>query len=79
MPPGTAAGRDFSSLRALRLAAFGDLGWAGDRDRLSRVGRPLSGVGVGASFLDGALRLDVARGLYPREQFRVDLSIGARF
>jgi len=69
-------GRD---IRVLRLSAFGDLGWVGDRTRMADVGRPLSGVGIGASLLDGALRLDVARGLYPRRQFRVDLSIGARW
>ena len=69
-------GRD---VRALRLSAFGDLGWAGDRSRLGDVGRPLSGVGLGASLLDGIVRLDVARGLYPRRQYRVDLSLGARW
>lgn len=63
----------------LRPSLFGDLGWAGDRTKMSDVGRPLSGVGVGFSFLDGAIRLDLARGLYPREQTRLSLYLGARF
>ena len=58
---------------------FGDLGWAGPRDGWSNVGRPMSGVGVGASFLDGMIRFDVSRGIYPRVQTRVDLYLEARF
>src|SRR3712207_8657330 len=34
---------------AARVAVFGDLGWAGDRTRLGRIGRPMSGVGIGRS------------------------------
>jgi hypothetical protein len=62
-----------------RPTLFADLGWVGDRSKLSQVGRPMSGVGVGFSFLDGLMRFDIARGLYPRKQFRVDLSLEARF
>ena len=62
-----------------RPTIFGDLGWVGDRSKMGQVGRPMSGVGVGFSFLDGLMRFDVARGLYPRKQFRVDLSLEARF
>jgi Omp85 superfamily domain len=62
-----------------RTALFGDIGWAGDRTKLSDVGRPMSGVGVGFSALDGLIRLDVARGLYPQKQTRVNLYLDARF
>jgi hypothetical protein len=64
---------------AVRPALFADLGWAGDRTKLSQVGRPMSGVGAGVSFLDGLFRFDVARGLYPRKQFRVDLYLESKF
>ena len=67
-----------SSFRVMRPALFYDLGWAGARDDLSK-GRPLSGAGVGLSFLDGLFRLDVARGIYPEKGWRTDLHIGARF
>jgi hemolysin activation/secretion protein len=63
----------------VRPSVFGDIGWVGDRARLSEVGRPLSGVGAGVSFLDGLFRFDVARGLYPRKQFRVDLYLESKF
>ena len=69
-------GRDF---RAYRVSAFGDVGWVGDRTKLSEVGRPLSGVGVGLSVMDGLARIDLARGIYPRQQTRLDLSLGARW
>lgn len=62
-----------------RPTLFGDLGWVGDRTKLSDVGRPMSGVGAGMSFLDGLFRFDVARGLYPRKQFRVDLYLESKF
>ncbi len=58
---------------------FGDLGWTGDRTRLREVGRPMSGVGVGLGVLDGLIRFDLARGLYPRKQWRADLYLTARF
>ncbi|MFI5228433.1 MAG: ShlB/FhaC/HecB family hemolysin secretion/activation protein [Gemmatimonadales bacterium] len=63
----------------MRPTIFGDLGWVGDRSKLSQVGRPMSGVGAGVSFLDGLFRFDVARGLYPRKQFRVDLYLESKF
>lgn len=47
----------------VRPTIFADIGWAGPRASFSSPGRPLSGVGAGASVLDGMLRLDVARGL----------------
>lgn len=63
----------------VRPTVFGDLGWTGDRTKLNAVGRPLSGVGAGLSFLDGLFRFDVARGLYPRKQWRLDMYVEARF
>lgn len=63
----------------MRPTLFGDIGWVGDRDRVGEVGRPMSGVGAGVSFMDGLFRFDVARGLYPRKQFRVDLYLEAKF
>ncbi len=39
----------------------------------------MSGVGTGLSFLDGLFRFDVARGLYPRREWRLDLYVEARF
>jgi hypothetical protein len=61
-----------------RSTLFGDLGWVGDRTRLQDVGRPMSGVGYGESMFDGIMRFDVARGLYPRKQWRFDLYLDAR-
>ncbi len=64
---------------SIRPAIFGDLGWVGDRNRLAQVGRPMSGAGAGVSFLDGLFRFDVARGIYPRKQYRVDLYLESKF
>jgi hypothetical protein len=82
----TAAGNAFWLVRSevaqggvVRRTLFADWGWVGSRDALGAIGRPLTGVGTGLSVLEGAFRIDVARGLFPREQWRVDLSLGARF
>ena len=64
---------------AARRVLFADIGWAGDRDNLENVGRPMSGVGVGFSVLDGLFRFDIARGLYPEKQFRVTLYLDSRY
>ena len=64
---------------AARPVVFADVGWAGPSDRLRHPGRPASGVGVGASFMDGLIRFDVARGIFPRKGFRSDMYIEARF
>jgi len=45
-----------------RLAAFSDAGWAGT-GRDAFTSRPLISAGIGASFLDGLFRIDLARGL----------------
>ena len=64
----------------MRPVIFGDVGWAGSRDRLfDKPGQVMSGAGVGASFLDGLMRVDVARGIRPREMWRMDLYLEARF
>lgn len=85
--PATAAGDAFWLTRAelgapagpLRAVIFGDLGWAGSRRTWHEVGRPLSGAGVGFSFLDGLVRFDVAKGIWPGKQVRVDLTVDAKF
>lgn len=85
--PGTGVGESFwmsrteigSNFAGARPVVFADLGWAGPRDGWNAIGRPLSGVGVGASFLDGLVRIDLARGVHPRWQTRLDLYLEARF
>jgi hypothetical protein len=62
-----------------RPIVFGDLGWAGSRADFSHPGRPLSGAGVGASFMDGLIRFDVAKGIYPEKAIRTNLYVEARF
>jgi hypothetical protein len=62
-----------------RPSVFADLGWAGSRTDFSHPGRPLSGAGVGASFMDGLIRFDVAKGIYPEKAVRANLYVEARF
>jgi hypothetical protein len=59
---------------SLRLALFGDAGWAGASD-LAFQARPLRGAGMGLSLLDDFLRLDLARGL-GAGGFRLHFSVG---
>jgi hypothetical protein len=49
-----------TSFPGARVALFSDAGWAGDRDSFLG-GRPLLSAGIGASLLDGVIRLDLAR------------------
>jgi hypothetical protein len=85
--PGTARGDAFwlargevaYGIEVVRPVAFADVGWAGDRRLWREVGRPMSGVGVGATLLDGLVRFDVARGIYPERGWRVDTYVEARF
>ena len=58
---------------------FYDVGWAGDRFSWKHPGTPLSGAGVGLSLLDGMIRTDLARGLQPQQQWRMDFYLEARF
>ncbi|MBI2797382.1 MAG: BamA/TamA family outer membrane protein [Gemmatimonadetes bacterium] len=64
---------------AFRVAAFYDAGWTGRKRDWQQPGRPLSGAGVGFSMLDGLMRLDIARGIFPTVQWRTDFSVEARF
>jgi len=59
-------------LPAARLVLFADVGRAGPREQLS-LSDPLLGVGVGASFVDGLVRIDVARAMRYRTGWRVDI------
>ncbi|HEV8265292.1 MAG TPA: BamA/TamA family outer membrane protein [Gemmatimonadales bacterium] len=54
-----------------RVALFTDVGRAAPRDRLS-LARPLVGVGIGASFVDGLVRVDLARALRSPKGWRLD-------
>lgn len=65
-----------TSFPAARLAVFSDAGWAGARDEFAR-GRPLLSVGAGASFLDGYVRMDLARALRAPTGWRLDLYLDA--
>jgi hypothetical protein len=58
---------------------FYDVGWAGSRENWGSQARPISGFGVGASMLDGLVRFDVARGIYPEKKIRANLYVEARF
>lgn len=62
-----------------RPVVFYDIGWAGDRRDFSDPGKPMSGAGVGASIMDGLIRFDVARGIYPEKKIRANLYVEARF
>lgn len=62
-----------------RPVVFGDLGWAGPRDQWSTPGRPMSGAGAGLSLVDGLIRFDLARGIYPTDRWRFYGYIEARF
>lgn len=63
----------------IREVIFGDLGWAGSRKNFSHPGRPLSGVGAGVSLMDGLVRFDVAKGIYPEKKVRANLYVEGRF
>jgi hypothetical protein len=58
---------------------FGDVGWAGRRQDFAHPGRPLSGAGFGISLMDGLLRADFSRGIWPEKGWRTDFYLGARF
>ena len=61
-------------LPAARLVLFYDVGRAGPRDHLS-LARPLMGAGLGASFLDGLVRIDLARALRSPRGWRLDFYV----
>lgn len=84
---GTAGGDAFWLARAevsrgvplIRPVLFADLGWAGARSDWRSGYRPLSDVGIGLRALDGLVRVDVARALYPVSRTRLSLAIERRF
>jgi hypothetical protein len=85
--PGTQGGDSYwltrieigRGIAAARGVVFGDIGWAGPQSMWSHPGRPMSGAGVGMSLMDGLVRADLARGIYPSQRFRFDLYVEARF
>jgi hypothetical protein len=62
-----------------RRMLFADIGWAGDRHDWANIGRPASGAGLGFSFMDGLIRTDIARGIYPTKQWHSALYFEARY
>jgi hypothetical protein len=58
---------------------FGDLGWAGDRHSWNEGVVPVSGAGIGGSFMDGLIRLDLAKGIRPSGWVQASLYLDARF
>jgi hypothetical protein len=68
-----------SSFVGARPVVFADLGWAGDRHDWSSRIHPMSGAGVGASFMDGLVRFDLAKGIYPEKKVRASLYVESRF
>jgi len=58
-------------LPAARLVLFADAARAGARDHLS-LSRPLVGIGIGASFVDGLVRIDVGRAVRSPTGWRID-------
>ncbi len=59
-------------LQAARVSVFWDAGWAGESADFD-TGDALTSAGIGLSFLDGLLRLDLARGLRSPTGWRVEL------
>ncbi len=67
-----------SSLPLIRAAVFSDWGWAGPRAAFAD-GRALVSAGIGASILDGIIRLDLARGLREPHGWRFDFYLDGVF
>jgi hypothetical protein len=59
---------------AARIALFSDVGWAGPGTAFAR-GRPLLSAGIGGSFFDGLLRVDLARALRAPKGWRMDFYV----
>ena len=57
---------------AVRPVLFYDVGWAGSRKTFGQT-QAQRGTGAGVGFLDGLIRIDVARGLYPNKKWRTDI------
>ena len=84
-PGATAAGESFWRARAelatpgpaVRLAIFSDARWAGRRSEWTSADPSLLSAGVGASFLAGLIRVDLARALRGRSGWRMELYLDA--
>src|SRR5690606_16438129 len=72
-----ARGEIARGIPAARIALFGDLGWAGDRTAFTTDGA-LSAIGLGATFLDGLVRADLAHALNGDRGWRLDLWVETR-
>lgn len=81
-PGASAVGRTYLRGRAelarvmsgVRLSVFSDAGWAGDR-RSFDPDDGLVSAGLGASFLDGLVRMDLARALRAPTGWRLELYV----
>ncbi|MEX2282144.1 MAG: hypothetical protein WEE89_06650 [Gemmatimonadota bacterium] len=69
-----ARGEIGTALPAARLVLFSDFGWAGSKDNISRRAS-LWSVGVGGSFLDGILRVDLAHALRGSRAWKLHVSV----
>ena len=63
---------------AARVSVFTDIGWAGERAAFG-TRDALAAAGVGAAFLDGLVRVDLAHALDPPTGWRMDLHISRSF
>jgi Omp85 superfamily domain len=63
---------------AVKLSLFSDAGWAGSRDHFSTADA-LASAGIGATFLDGLIRFDIARALRRPIGWRTDLFVSSSF
>ena len=68
-----------TSFVAARPVIFYDFGWAGSRDEWRHPGVPVSGAGIGASFMDGLFRFDLAKGVRPNTGVRAYFYLEASF
>jgi hypothetical protein len=66
-------------VQGVRPVVFGDIGWVGSRELWNEPVRPMSGVGIGVSMLDGLIRWDLSRGIYPQKRMSFDMYLEAKF
>jgi hypothetical protein len=60
------------------IAVFGDAAWAGDRSDFA-VDDALVAAGIGASLMEGLLRVDLARALRQPVGWRLEIYLDAPF
>lgn len=85
--PGVLSGDSYWLARAelglggsvLKPVVFYDAGWAGARDSWSQSRGNIRGAGGGLSFMDGLVRIDLARGVDPKTVWRAHLYVEATF